>query len=124
MYHITCTDIFFFISSLGTEVVVELKQDIQIRGVVDEVDVAMNLALHSATQTNRDGSTVEFESIVVQGPSIRLVQIPSKIRMRAQVSEYLKKIDRIKVQSRPHAIKDRPKLVAPEPSDRSDIVLN
>lgn len=107
----------------GSQVVIELKSDIEVTGIIEDVDPAMNVILAEAKQVSPNGETTYCESISVKGTTIRYVHIPPKIRMRAHVSDYLKKVDRIKVQSRPHAIKDRPKLSA-EPSDKSDIVLS
>jgi hypothetical protein len=84
----------------------------------------MNVVLSSAKHNLHDGTTVEMESTTVRGPSIRYVHIPSKVRMRTQVSDYLKKVDRIRNHSQPNTIKDRPKLVAPESAEKADIILS
>lgn len=107
----------------GNSVVIELKNDTEVSGIVEDVDAAMNVALSGAKHSLRDGSIVKMDSTTVKGPSIRYVHIPSKIRMRAQVSDYVKKLDRIRGQNKPSVIKDRPKLTA-EPENKEDIVLS
>lgn len=82
----------------------------------------MNVVLAEAKEVRPNGEVINCESISIKGTTIRYVHIPSKIRMRAHVSDYIKKVDRITTHSRPHLIKDRPKLIA-EPSEKSDIIL-
>ena len=112
------------LNMVGSEVIIELKNDTEISGLVEDVDPAMSVVLTSATQTLLDGSKIEMESITIKGTSIRYIHIPPKVKMRPQVSDFLKRVDRIKTQSKPHAIKDRPKANKPDATERADIVLN
>lgn len=99
---------------------IELKNDTEIMGIVEDVEPSMNVVLSSATHTLNDGSQVEAESITVKGPSIRYVHIPPSVRMKAQVADYVKKVDRIRTHSQPHTIKDRSKQ---DSSEKKDIIL-
>lgn len=102
---------------------IELKSDIEVSGIIEDVDPSMNVILADAKEVRPNGETIHCDSVSVKGSSIRYVHIPPKLRMRSHVSEYVKKVDRIKVHSRPHTIKDRPKLTA-DPSDKNDIILS
>ena len=111
------------IYNIGSEVVIELKSDIEVTGIIEDVDPAMNVILAEAKEVRPNGEITYCESTSIKGTTIRYVHIPPKLRMRAHVTEYIKKVDRIKVHSRPHTIKDRPKHSA-EPNEKSDIILS
>ena len=108
------------------QVVVELKSDVEISGILDEADRGMNLIISAATQVFPDGTTVYADTATVNGPSIRCVHIPPKVKLNSHMSDYIKKIDRIKSSSQPHAIKNRAKPGERESNEQrgADIVLN
>lgn len=95
--------------SPGVLVVVELKDDSEICGVVEESDKDMNLVLIGTKQTFPNGSIIEQETAFVNGPSIRYVHFPKHINAAKQVNEYLKLTDKLKARSKPHQIIDRTK---------------
>ena len=108
----------------GTNVVIELKNDAEVTGILEDTDPEMNVTMSNATQVLSDGSSVTQESITVKGHSIRYVHIPPNIRMRSHLSDYIRKIDRIRSSNQPRSIKDKPKPVLPDASDRQDIILS
>eukprot|EP00600_Ochromonadales_sp_CCMP1393_P005522 CAMPEP_0174962620 /NCGR_PEP_ID=MMETSP0004_2-20121128/4879_1 /TAXON_ID=420556 /ORGANISM="Ochromonas sp., Strain CCMP1393" /LENGTH=151 /DNA_ID=CAMNT_0016211161 /DNA_START=41 /DNA_END=496 /DNA_ORIENTATION=- len=93
----------------GTEVVIDLKNDMEVKGFVEEADRGMNLTLSNASQVNPDGSIHTASSLTVTGSTIRSVHIPPFIRMESHITNYLRKLDGIKRQAKPHQIKDREK---------------
>jgi small nuclear ribonucleoprotein (snRNP)-like protein len=104
-------------------VVVELKSDIEITGTLVECDGDMNVLLNDAKQTLPDGTTTNLEFLSISGSSIRYVHTPPKVNIRQQVSDYIKKVDRIRNRNQPRNIVDRIKPTEVlEPKE--DIILN
>lgn len=96
----------FILSSLqGQEVVVELKNDFELRGVIEEGDWGLNLVLRGVSQTNTSGQLQKFDSLMVSGKTIRFVHIPSYINVRKSVAQYSKILQKISKSSKPHKIK-------------------
>ena len=99
-----------FIASLqGIAVVVDLKDDSDITGIVEEASNGMNIVLVGAQHSFPDGHVDELEVAYILGSSIRYVHFPPHINPASHLSSYLKKTERIVKQSKPHQIIDRTK---------------
>lgn len=109
---------------LGQEVVVELKNDTELAGVVDTADKSMNLSLLNCTQTLPDGKVAHFESMSIDGKAIRYVHFPAKLRLGSLVGEYVRKTERIRSHNLPHAIKNRNGAEVLESDKPKEIRLN
>eukprot|EP00937_MAST-01D_sp_MAST-1D-sp2_P006908 g6908.t1 len=64
---------------VGFEVSVELKNDIEVQGTLEEVDDVMNLTLSHATHVRPDGVWHKMEMAFVGGRTIRYVHIPDDV---------------------------------------------
>lgn len=84
--------------------VIELKNDGEIRGVIEEVDAKMKIVL----RTGLDASNFEY----VEGRAIRYVHIPPAINAAAHLESYVRRLDRINAGNRPSVIKDKKKRLA------------
>ena len=91
--------------------VVELKNDVEVTGIISEADRAMNLILSDTKHVFPNGTVSHSESASISGMSIRYVHFPHHIKPRPHLNEYIKKIDRIKGHSNPHAIVNRAKRI-------------
>lgn len=99
--------------------VIELKNDIEISGVIVDADPGMKVTLSDVKEVLPDGSSTTKDFMVVEGPAIRYVHLPRSINMRSLLAEYVKRTDRIKVQNQPRAIHTKPVESRP----KSDIIL-
>ena len=110
----------------GTDVIIELKNDSEIFGTVDEVDAYMNFVLTEAKQVFSNGKISHSDFMDVKGNAIRYVHIPEDINCTQHVSTYVKGLDRLQKTSQPHLIKERenkrPKLEISE--EAIDILIN
>jgi len=82
----------------GIEVVVELKNDEEIKGTIDGVDNAMNLVLKPAATaiTAVTGAELQEEpdDITIPGNSIRYVHLPKQLNARDIMNKQEKKTKR------------------------------
>lgn len=79
------------LSSLrGQEVIVELKNDRTVRGILDDGDWGMNLVMRNVSIENADDnkSTI-MEQLMVSGRSIRYIHLPPSLDWRVTISQYL-----------------------------------
>lgn len=98
---------FLLMALQGQEIVVELKSDAEIRGIVEEGDWGLNVVLRDVTSTSPEGVQLRFESLLVAGRSVRFIHIPPHLNMRALVSAYEKRTNKIRKSSLPHKIKEK-----------------
>lgn len=104
----------------GQEVTVELRNNNEISGIVDECDCNMNLTLLNAVRKNIRACNVvhedserdddeghELQATFIKGTSIRYVHLPDKLNMRNQVSHRLQVLERIAKSGKGHKIHDR-----------------
>lgn len=91
---------------IGVVVVIEMKDDSEISGILDDVDKDMNIVLSNCRQVGATGDVSESDTAHINGRKIRFVHIPPDIKPAATVSSYIRKVDRIRKQSRPGPIRD------------------
>lgn len=97
-----------FVASLqGVQVVIELKDDSEVCGIVEESDKGMNVVLNCVKHTYPDGRVLDLEVAYINGTSIRYVHFPQSINPTKHLNDYLKITERIKSNSKPHQIKDK-----------------
>ncbi|KAH9411822.1 hypothetical protein HK407_03g05720 [Ordospora pajunii] len=60
----------------------ELKNDDNLRGLLDKCDMSMNLHLRSVTVEKADGSSVFINECYLKGSSIKLVKLESRILLQ------------------------------------------
>jgi small nuclear ribonucleoprotein (snRNP)-like protein len=77
------------VSLQGECVVVELKNDIELSGIIEEADSNMNLTLHDVQQTFPNGFSRELDIAFVNGSQIRYVHIPSTINAVKNLRDYV-----------------------------------
>ena len=93
----------------GSAVVIELKNDTEVWGVVESVDSYMNVVLSAVKEVRPDGRVMECNSIDIVARSIRYVHIPPEINCTQQLVLYSNGLDRLQRGSMPHTIKDHNK---------------
>mmetsp|Transcript_17595 Transcript_17595/g.17668 ORF Transcript_17595/g.17668 Transcript_17595/m.17668 type:complete len:144 (-) Transcript_17595:341-772(-) len=91
----------------GMHILIELKNDSEISGILEEADRGMNMVLHEARQVSRDGTVLLMDIAFVNGPKIRYVHIPSDINISKHMTQYMKKMDRISGSNTRHKISDK-----------------
>lgn len=72
--------------------VVELKDDSEVRGVIESVTPKMDVCLMNATHMLPSGSSSQHESMEVKGGSVRYVHMSPKVRVHSAVSSYMNKL--------------------------------
>jgi U6 snRNA-associated Sm-like protein LSm2 len=77
------------VSLQGEEITIELKNDIELTGVVEEADENMNLTLHDVRQVFPSGYSIRLEIAFVSGANIRYVHIPSRINAVKHLGDYV-----------------------------------
>ena len=90
----------------GVVVVIEMKDDSEISGILDDVDKDMNVVLSNCRQVGASGEVSESDTAHINGRKIRYVHIPPDIKPSSAVTNYIRKVDRIRKQSRPGPIRD------------------
>ena len=77
----------------GVEVVVELKNDEEFKGIIDGVDNAMNLVLKPIAHASSASVDLlqEAEDITIPGNSIRYVHLPKRLNARDIMNRHEKK---------------------------------
>ena len=91
-------------SLLGHQVVIELKNDIEVTGTIEVVESNMNMTLLQARQVFPNGDVVEMDVAFVQGAMIRYVHIPREIPVIKHTAEYMKTVERVSKVSGPHKL--------------------
>lgn len=77
------------VSLVGVRLVVELKNDIEITGVLEESDENMNMTIQNAIQILPNGTVRELEIVFVNGSHVRYVHIPPEINAVRHLNEYV-----------------------------------
>ena len=106
----------------GHRVVMELKNDVEVTGVVESADANMNTTLRDASQVSPDGTVVAMDVAFVQGSTVRYVHIPPAVPIVKHVEQYMKTVERVSKTAGGHKIIDR-KRKAPAGEGGEDIVL-
>jgi len=73
----------------GELITVELRNECSVTGLLNYVDMYMNLSISHAEFTSYNGRSSVFESFYVQGQNVRFVPIPSHIDMKEVVKNQL-----------------------------------
>jgi small nuclear ribonucleoprotein (snRNP)-like protein len=78
------------VSLQGESVVVELKNDIEISGMLEEADENMNMTLHNAEQVFPNGKVRHLDIAFVNGSMIRYVHIAPEINAVRHLNDYVR----------------------------------
>ena len=83
-----------FVQALeGLQVLIELRYDTLIRGMLDQVDEHMNLTLSSVVvEKMSNGEKHEMPFIHVRGRVVRYVHVPSNVRPHTAIEDHRKRI--------------------------------
>lgn len=73
----------------GRETIVELRNEAIAKGIVEEVDYAMNISMKDVVFTRPNGQTALFPSLYVHGRQVRYVHIPDDIDMVRAIREQM-----------------------------------
>ena len=69
-----------FVQALvGMRTIVELRDDVAIKGVLVDVDDRMNCMLEHAVRRTPEGSTIKLERVYVNARTIRFVHVPKDV---------------------------------------------
>mmetsp|Transcript_733 Transcript_733/g.844 ORF Transcript_733/g.844 Transcript_733/m.844 type:complete len:254 (-) Transcript_733:344-1105(-) len=90
----------------GVQVVIELKNDVEVTGTIEETDSNMNLTLNQVKQVSGSGEVTHQEFYFLSGSNIRYVRIPQEYPIVKQMALYMKTTDRNSVRG-PRRIVDR-----------------
>ena len=77
-------------SSMGKRIAVELKNDSEIQGIIEEADQFMNIVLIDAEQKSPDGKILVFEWVRIKGTTIRYIHYEVSINFTSSCKNYLK----------------------------------
>eukprot|EP00904_Undaria_pinnatifida_P004726 jgi/Undpi1/14254/HiC_scaffold_9.g03903.m1 len=77
----------------GQKVVVELKNDVEISGVLEETDRNMNLSMVGVRHTNPNGLVRKMDMALVQGKMIRYVHIPDEVDAISNLEKHMRAMD-------------------------------
>jgi small nuclear ribonucleoprotein (snRNP)-like protein len=79
---------------MGLELLVELRNDLSIRGFLDDCDNAMNVIIKDARIEDVEGCQKHMPLIFVRGSNIRFVHIPDNVNIMQAVEERRLVLDR------------------------------
>jgi small nuclear ribonucleoprotein (snRNP)-like protein len=106
----------------GIEIVIELKNDDEIRGIVCGSDEKLNVLLNKITVATHTGRQEKYDEMLVKGKSIRYIHFPPFLNIRSQLVSYLKKTDSQSRKNAPRKIVE--KLTSREKRKFDEIVLD
>ncbi|GLC37277.1 hypothetical protein PLESTB_001141000 [Pleodorina starrii] len=86
-------------SQVERKVVVELRNDILLRGRLDDVDDFLNMSLSEVIFQTVEGHKVEYESIYVKGRNVRFVHLPRSLDPAKAIEAYRRKVVRTKLEA-------------------------
>ena len=89
------------VSMVGHNVVLELKNDAEVSGVIDEADENMNLTLSKVKYVSLSGTIRDLESAFIIGTSIVYVHISPQIQVRQHLGNYIKQKEIAATRSQP-----------------------
>ena len=78
------------VSTMGKRVAVELKNDSEIQGVIEEADQFMNITLIDAEQKNPNGKILTFEWAHIKGTTIRYIHYEESVNFVNSCKNYMK----------------------------------
>ena len=83
-----------FVQALeGLQVLVELRYDVLIRGLLDQVDEHINLTLSEVTiEKMSDGSKQHMPFMHVRGRVVRYIHVPSDVRPHTAIEDHRKRV--------------------------------
>mmetsp|Transcript_4752 Transcript_4752/g.9684 ORF Transcript_4752/g.9684 Transcript_4752/m.9684 type:complete len:141 (-) Transcript_4752:2538-2960(-) len=82
-----------FVQALqGTTVVVELQNDIVLRGHLDEVDAHMNLLLADVLCENPEGERTKMGQVWVKGTRIRYIHMSKNLNVSTTIENHREKM--------------------------------
>ena len=83
----------------GQKLSLELKNDHEVTGILDEVDDEMNMALSSALVTTLESSNIHTEVLNIKGTEVRYVHLHRSLDVDRQTQEYMRKVDKLRLRS-------------------------
>lgn len=85
----------------------------------------MNLILKNVTQVSTNGKILEYETLFIQGHSIRYVHIPKEINIRRLMSTYLSSYQSLhtKAPKKYHLTKTKIAKMNEESTEKEDIIF-
>ncbi|GFR45608.1 hypothetical protein Agub_g7005, partial [Astrephomene gubernaculifera] len=86
-------------SLIGRRVVVELRNDTLLRGLLDDVDDFMNMSLSEVTFQTVEGYKKEYASMYVKGRNVRFVHLPKSLDPAAAIDAYRHRVIRSKLEA-------------------------
>jgi len=78
---------------MGLELLVELRNDLSIRGILDDCDNAMNVIIKDATIEDVEGDSRHLPLVFLRGSNIRFVHIPDNLDITRAVEDRRLKLD-------------------------------
>jgi small nuclear ribonucleoprotein (snRNP)-like protein len=78
------------VSLQGFEIAVEMKNGIEVIGILEECDKNMNLTMHRARQVNSKGEVKDMDVAFVSGSSILYVHMSPSIDCRKNLNNYVR----------------------------------
>ena len=87
-----------FVQALeGLHVLIELRYDVLIRGLLDQVDEHMNLSLCDVVvEKMSDGSKQQMPFMHVRGRVIRYIHVPSDVRPHTAIEDHRKRVNDVR----------------------------
>eukprot|EP00245_Coleochaete_scutata_P003642 TRINITY_DN15412_c0_g1_i2.p2 TRINITY_DN15412_c0_g1~~TRINITY_DN15412_c0_g1_i2.p2 ORF type:complete len:107 (-),score=17.88 TRINITY_DN15412_c0_g1_i2:299-619(-) len=86
---------------IGMQVVVEMRNDVTVRGHMEYCDDQMNVTLKDATCEDVMGRETKMPLIFVRSRNIRFVHIPSSLDVSVAVEQRRTKLDNAEVAYQP-----------------------
>lgn len=100
---------------VGTELLLELRNDTCIRGLLDDCDDAINVIIKDSLIEDVQGVEKKLPLIFVRGSHIRFIHIPQSLNISQAVEERREMLDKAQ-----HAYMGGKGLPAPKPGETID----
>ena len=76
-------------SLIGMEIVIELKNNTEVTGTLEETDFNMNSVLVNASKITATGIFLNMDIVYLSGSTIRCIHIPQEINILKHISTYV-----------------------------------
>ena len=103
----------------GYSTTVELRNEIQITGIVDHVDGHMNISMSNVKYEKPRQPPAQFSHIKIHGKQIRFVHIPDQINMQKAIT---KQLDQNRHDSKKYGVKKREGYIEKKRVERQKIM--
>lgn len=86
-------------SMMGRKVVVELRNDVLLRGNLEDVDEFLNMSMSAVTYQTVEGGSRNYQSLYVKGRNVRYVHLPKTLDPAQAIEQHRQRLIQAKIRN-------------------------